>query len=82
METFIKPLARAFQVDGIVFHAPRTCRPNAWDHYDEGEMAKRELGLPYIIIEADHSDPQFYSEAEVDNRLQAFLETLPSNKRA
>ncbi len=75
---FLKGLAQAFQVDGIVFHAPRTCRPNSWDHYDAGELVKRELGLPYIIIEADHSDPQFYSEAEVDNRLQAFIETLPA----
>jgi len=79
-EKFMKFLARAFQVDGIIFHAPRTCRPNSWDHFDAGEIVKRELGLPYIIIEADHSDPQFYSEAEVDTRLQAFIETLPSNR--
>jgi benzoyl-CoA reductase subunit B len=79
-DKFLKSLAQAFQVDGIVFHAPRTCRPNSWDHFDEGERIKRELGLPYIIIEADHSDPQFYSEAEVDNRLQAFIETLPSRR--
>ena len=82
VESFLKALARDFKVDGIVFHAPRTCRPNSWDHFDEGEMVKKDLGLPYIIIEADHTDPQFYSEAEVDNRLQAFIETLPSRKQA
>jgi benzoyl-CoA reductase subunit B len=81
IEMFMKALANAFQVDGIVFHAPRTCRPNSWDHFDAGEIVKRELGIPYIIIEADHTDPQFYSEAEVDNRLQAFIETLPSHHK-
>jgi benzoyl-CoA reductase/2-hydroxyglutaryl-CoA dehydratase subunit BcrC/BadD/HgdB len=81
IERFMKALARDFQVDGIVFHSPRTCRPNSWDHFDEGEIVKQELGLPYIIIEADHTDPQFYSEAEVDNRLQAFIESLSSNKQ-
>jgi benzoyl-CoA reductase subunit B len=79
IENHMKALARALQVDGIVFHAPRTCRPNTWDHFDEGETILREMGLPYIIIEADHTDPQYYSEAEVDNRLQAFIETLPGN---
>lgn len=82
IETFLKAQARDFQVDGVVFHAPRTCRPNTWDHFDEGEIVKREMGLPYIVIEADHTDPQFYSEAEVDNRLQAFIETLPSQPKS
>ena len=43
-------------------------------------MIELKIGLPSIIIEADHSDPQFYFEADMDNRLQTFIETLSSNK--
>jgi benzoyl-CoA reductase subunit B len=82
IEKFLKALATAFQVDGVIFHSPRTCRPNSWTHFDEGEILKREMGLPYLIIEADHSDPKFYSEAEVDNRLQAFVEMVIERKEA
>lgn len=71
-----------FKLDGIVFHAPRTCRPWSYWSYDLADKAEKELGIPAIVIEADHADPQFYSEAQVDVRLQAFIETIKSRKRA
>ncbi|MFH1087768.1 MAG: 2-hydroxyacyl-CoA dehydratase family protein [Chloroflexota bacterium] len=69
-----------FSIDGMVGHSPKTCRkiPISQPVYLE-EVSKR-TGVPYVIFEADHSDPDFYSPAAVDTRLVAFMEMIESRK--
>jgi len=41
----------------------------------------RRLGLPAVTIGGDSCDPRFYSDAQVDTRLQALLETIEARRK-
>jgi benzoyl-CoA reductase/2-hydroxyglutaryl-CoA dehydratase subunit BcrC/BadD/HgdB len=41
----------------------------------------RKLGIPATFFEADIADETFYSDAQVDTRVQALLETIAARKR-
>ena len=41
----------------------------------------RRLGIPAITIGGDSCDERFYSDAQVDTRLQALLETIDARKK-
>lgn len=70
------------QCDGLVFASPRTCRPFACWMPDLKERAEQELGMPCILIEDDHSDKSFYSKAQFDTRLEAFVESVKARKES
>lgn len=39
------------------------------------------LGIPAITIGGDSCDARFYSDAQVDTRLQALLETIEARRK-
>jgi benzoyl-CoA reductase/2-hydroxyglutaryl-CoA dehydratase subunit BcrC/BadD/HgdB len=41
----------------------------------------RRLGIPAITIGGDSVDARFYSDAQVDTRLQALLETIEARRK-
>jgi len=72
----IADLARRFQVDGVVMHANRSCKPFSITQYEIRDALREELGLPVLIIEADMTDARLYNEGAVQERVAAFLESL------
>ena len=34
------------------------------------------MGVPGLIIEADMTDQRSYADEQIDNRIQAFMETM------
>lgn len=72
----IADLARRFQVDGIVMHANRSCKPFSIAQNDVRDRLRDELGLPVLILEADMCDARLYNEGAVQERVAAFLEML------
>jgi len=72
-------LLRHFNADGIVFHAIKSCRLNSGGFADLREHLSRE-GVPILMIESDIADPRFFSEAQVKNRIEAFMEGLEEKK--
>jgi len=53
-------------------------------HFDikaEHEEYARSLGIPATFFEADMADESFYSEAQVDTRIRALVESLAARKR-
>jgi benzoyl-CoA reductase/2-hydroxyglutaryl-CoA dehydratase subunit BcrC/BadD/HgdB len=72
----IADLARRFQVDGMVMHANRSCKPFSITQGDVRDGVRDELGLPVLILEADMCDARLYNEGAVQERVAAFLETL------
>jgi len=72
----IADLARRFQVDGMVMHANRSCKPFSITQDDVRDELRDELDLPVLIIEADMCDARLYNEGAVRERVAAFLETL------
>jgi benzoyl-CoA reductase/2-hydroxyglutaryl-CoA dehydratase subunit BcrC/BadD/HgdB len=69
-------MAREFSVDGVVLHSDRSCKPYSIGQVDLKEKLAQELGVPVLMLDADHADPRSYTEEQVSLRAQAFLETL------
>ena len=72
----IAGLARRFQVDGMVMHANRSCKPFSITQGAIRDGLRDELGLPVLILEADMCDARLYNEGAVRERVAAFLEML------
>ncbi len=65
-----------FGAHGVILHSDRSCKPYSIGQMDQRERLVSELGVPALLLEADHNDPRSYSEEQTDNRLMAFLEML------
>ncbi len=65
-----------YQLDGVILHSDRSCKPYSVGQMDQRERLTRDFGRPALLLEADHNDPRCYSEAQVANRLAAFVEML------
>ena len=65
-----------FSLNGVLMHSDRSCKPYSLGQIDQGRLLKNELGVPCLILEADHNDERIFSEEQVVTRLQAFSEML------
>ncbi|HUU00129.1 MAG TPA: 2-hydroxyacyl-CoA dehydratase family protein [Myxococcota bacterium] len=72
----IKTMAKEYQADGIILHSDRSCKPYSVGQMDQREKLAGEMGLPALLLEADHNDPRVYSDEQAENRLEAFMEVL------
>ena len=72
----LKKLIRKYDVDGLVMHSNRSCKPYSLGQYDLQKLVMKELNLPTLIIEADMVDARSFSESQVETRIDAFMETL------
>ncbi len=69
-------LIREYQVDGLVIHSARSCKPYSVGQYDIKRLLLERLGIPSVVIEADITDSRAYSEEQTLTRLNAFFETM------
>jgi len=69
-------LIQEFQVDGLVIHSAKSCKPYSVGQYDIKRLLMDRLKIPSVIIDADITDFRAYSEEQTRTRLEAFFETL------
>jgi benzoyl-CoA reductase/2-hydroxyglutaryl-CoA dehydratase subunit BcrC/BadD/HgdB len=72
----INDLARRFDVDGMVMHANRSCKPFSLTQLDLRDALREELSLPTLVLEADMTDSRLYNEGVIKERVAAFMEML------
>lgn len=77
----IQELVANLNLDGLVMHSSRTCRPMNLGQTDIIRWAERKLGIPGVVIDGDPTDSNYYSEAQTQNRLKAFVETMEARRR-
>jgi benzoyl-CoA reductase/2-hydroxyglutaryl-CoA dehydratase subunit BcrC/BadD/HgdB len=65
-----------YQVDGLVMHSNRSCKPYSLGQYDIRQIVQQERGLPVLIMEADMVDERAFSEGQIGTRIDAFMELL------
>jgi len=67
---------KEYGIDGVVFHASRTCR--AWSNGQNvmSRIVQRDLGIPTMFFEGDIADAAFYKDDLLDSRLEAMLEAI------
>jgi benzoyl-CoA reductase/2-hydroxyglutaryl-CoA dehydratase subunit BcrC/BadD/HgdB len=78
-EERIRCLARLideFSLTGFIMHSNRSCKPYSLGMYRLKEEVSRLTGKPGVVIEADQNDPRVFSDAQVETRLEAFLESM------
>ncbi|WP_202319933.1 2-hydroxyacyl-CoA dehydratase subunit D [Archaeoglobus neptunius] len=72
MADAINRLIDFYDVDGVVIHSNRSCKPYSFGQYELQKM----IDVPSVVIEADMVDSRAFSEAQVETRLEAFLEMV------
>jgi len=72
----MEKMIKEYQVDGLVVHSARSCKPYSVGQYDMARLLRERLGIPSVIIEADIADYRVFSEEQANTRLEAFFEAL------
>ncbi|VEN73965.1 2-hydroxyglutaryl-CoA dehydratase [Candidatus Desulfarcum epimagneticum] len=70
-----------YDIDGLVAHSNRSCKPYSFGQYDILNIIKEKRGTPGMVIEADMTDDRSFSESQVETRIEAFMEMLRSSAR-
>ncbi|MBM3173411.1 MAG: 2-hydroxyacyl-CoA dehydratase [Chloroflexi bacterium] len=69
---------RDYSIDGAILHSNKSCLPITLGQMDIERALLEELGIPSVIIEADHMDPRNFSIAQFEERVNPFMEMLLS----
>lgn len=78
----ISDICEKYSIDGMIVSETQTCRAFNSHSFALMDGLTRKLGLPSIIIGGDSCDHRFYSDAQVDTRLQALLETIDARRKS
>ncbi len=79
MEMVIKA-CRDYSIDGAILHRNKSCVPITLGQMDIKRRLEEELGVPSLIIDADHMDSRNFSMAQFQTRVDAFMEMLLEKK--
>jgi benzoyl-CoA reductase subunit B len=75
----IAPLIGPYAVDGVVYHAIKSCRTVSTGLADSRRALMAATDVPTLFIESDMMDERVVSEAQLKNRVDAFFEGLASH---
>jgi len=73
-------LIRRFQVDGLVMHSDRSCKPYSLVQQEIKRLVSEATGVPGLVLEADHCDSRSWAEEPARTRIQAFMEALGASR--
>ncbi len=74
-------MADKYAIDGLVIHSNRSCKPYSFGQYDLKRILGEERGIPSLIIEADMVDERQFSQAQIETRIEAFIEMLAAARQ-
>lgn len=69
-------MVEKYDVDGLVMHSNRSCKPYSFGQMDIMNMIREKAGIPVLMIEADMVDPRSFSQSQIETRIDAFMEIL------
>ena len=71
---------RDYAIDGVIFHRNKSCVPITLGQMEIKRELEAQLGIPSVIIDADHMDDRNFSVAQFQTRADAFMEMLLNKK--
>ncbi len=71
---------RDYKIDGALLHSNKSCVPITMGQMDIKRALQEELGIPSVVIDADHMDARNFSVAQFETRVDAFMEMLLEKK--
>ena len=81
MARTVMAMVDKYDVDGIVMHSNRSCKPYSLGQYDIQRIVEKQKGIPSLMLEADMTDERKFSESQIETRIDAFIEILQEKKR-
>ena len=78
-ETNVNARARImedYHIDGILYHMNRSCKSGAMSLPEVVRQIHEKNGIPYMIFDGDQSDPNNFSKAQFETRLQGLIEAM------
>lgn len=73
---YLAELIEDFSLTGFIMHSNRSCKPYSVGMYRLQAELSALTRKPGVVIEADQNDPRAYSDAQVETRLEAFIESM------
>lgn len=73
-------MVKDFSLDGLVMHSNRSCRAYSFGQYELARTMEEKYGVPVLLIEADQNDTRMWSDEQVGNRIDAFMERVANKK--
>lgn len=65
-----------WDAEALVIHSVKSCRLFSAGQGDMREYFTRDKNIPTLLIESDLEDPRYYSQAGLQNRIDAFFESI------
>jgi benzoyl-CoA reductase/2-hydroxyglutaryl-CoA dehydratase subunit BcrC/BadD/HgdB len=65
-----------FDLDGVILHSDRSCKPYSLGQIDERDRIVGEAGVPAMLLEADHNDARVWTDEQTAGRIEAFVEMM------
>jgi benzoyl-CoA reductase/2-hydroxyglutaryl-CoA dehydratase subunit BcrC/BadD/HgdB len=81
MARTVMEMVDKYDVDGIVMHSNRSCKPYSLGQYDIQRIVEQRKGIPSLMLEADMTDERKFSESQIETRIDAFIEVLQEKKK-
>ena len=75
----MKRMVDEFELDGVILHSDRSGKPYSLGQIDQRDRLVKTLGVPALLLEADHNDPRDYSDEQGSTRLEAFVEMMEAH---
>jgi bcr-type benzoyl-CoA reductase subunit B len=72
----VKGMADKYQVDGVVLHSNRSCKPYSLGQYDIRRALEEEMGIPSLVLEADMVDERFFNESAARDSIDTFMDMV------
>lgn len=75
-------LCRRYGVDGVLIHYNRSCRPWCGDLQEVERRLRDELEVPVVSFDGDQGDPEAFSPAQFETRLDTLAELMAARREA
>ncbi|WP_022664008.1 2-hydroxyacyl-CoA dehydratase subunit D [Desulfospira joergensenii] len=67
---------RFYDVNGMVMHSNRSCKPYSFGQMDIMNIIRKKAGIPILMLEADMTDPRSFARSQAQTRIDAFMEIV------
>ena len=71
-----------YDVDGLVLHSNRSCKPYSFGQLDIERIVGEQRGIPCLMLEADMVDDRSFSESQIATRIDAFMEIIKERAKS
>ncbi|MEW6080120.1 MAG: 2-hydroxyacyl-CoA dehydratase family protein, partial [Thermodesulfobacteriota bacterium] len=77
---YFKQAISDYRIDGVILHENLSCRPSSTGMIDLKNALQQECDIPVLIIQCDMNDPRAFSEAQINTRIEGFVELMERRK--